>query len=110
MGPKVEEICFEIPEDHCKFHELAPLTNRWCEGQQKDICFHVPETECTKDRREHCLDIPTITCEKKFIKKCFTVPVPPQLIQVPKIHCRGRRERKVNIATKHRGHSPYKSA
>ena len=85
--PEKHEICLDPSGQHCQVHNLPPVINRVCEGQQKEVCFVVPNIVCNKHPKEHWVDIPIIKCEKNYIKKCFKVPVPPQLVQVPKLHC-----------------------
>merc|ERR1712058_38522 len=87
--PKTETVCMPPPPGQCSSDGGQSLTNRVCEGQQKDVCFNTGRTVCKNERRELCFDIPVTTCQKKFDKKCFKVPVPPQLDQVPKVRCRG---------------------
>merc|ERR1719180_461767 len=68
---------------------FSTLTNRFCEGQSKDICFNTDRTVCSKKDKKQCFDIPTTTCEKVTSQKCFTVKTPPKLVQVPKANCGG---------------------
>ena len=86
-GPERQDICFNIPGSGNGGGGFSTLTNRFCEGQSKDICFNTDRTVCSKKDKQQCFDIPTTTCEKVTSKKCFTVKTPPKLVQVPKANC-----------------------
>merc|ERR1719158_664129 len=88
-GPERQDICFNIPGSGNGGGGFSTLTNRFCEGQSKDICFNTDRTVCSKKDKKQCFDIPTTTCEKVTSKKCFTVKTPPKLVQVPKANCGG---------------------
>jgi len=81
-----QEVCFDIPGGSAGT-EYTQLTNQFCTGQNKDICFYVDKTVCQKKEKEKCFDIPTTTCQKVPSSKCFTVQTPPKLVQVPRTHC-----------------------
>ena len=87
-GPERQDICFDIPGNGGN-GGFSTLTNRFCEGQSKDICFNTDKTVCSKKAKKKCFDIPATTCEKVAAKKCFTVATPPKLVQVPKSNCGG---------------------
>jgi len=86
-GPERQDICFNIPGSGNGGGGFSTLTNRFCEGQSKDICFNTDRTVCSKKDKTQCFDIPTTTCEKVTSQKCFTVKTPPKLVQVPKANC-----------------------
>merc|ERR1711928_131355 len=86
-GPERQDICFNIPGSGNGGGGFSTLTNRFCEGQSKDICFNTDRTVCSKKDKQQCFDIPTTTSEKVTSKKGFTVKTPPKLVQVPKANC-----------------------
>ena len=62
-GPERQDICFNIPGSGNGGGGFSTLTNRFCEGQSKDICFNTDRTVCSKKDKKQCFDIPTTTCE-----------------------------------------------
>ena len=87
-APK-QDVCFNIPGSGGGGGYFSTLTNRFCTGQNRDICFNTDRTVCTSTGKTACFEIPTTTCREVPSKKCFTVKTPPTLVQVPKANCLG---------------------
>ena len=85
-APK-QDVCFNIPGSGGGGGYFSTLTNRFCTGQNRDICFNTDRTVCTSTGKTACFEIPTTTCREVPSKKCFTVKTPPTLVQVPKANC-----------------------
>ena len=84
-----QDVCFNIPGGGGGGGYFTTLTNRYCTGQNKDVCFNTDRTVCTSTEKTACFEIPTTTCREVPSKKCFTVKTPPTLVQVPKANCLG---------------------
>jgi len=84
-----QDVCFNIPGSGGGGGYFSTLTNRYCTGQNQDICFNTDRTVCTSKEKTACFEIPTTTCREVPSKKCFTVKTPPTLVQVPKANCLG---------------------